>query len=114
MSETGSPRCGEPCGLQENRSRLSLQIDPTTTARKSAAQELFLIRVCELADRVTDGKIGFIDAVDMAHTSAVWSGLVDDIGDDAVQRLMAAAFGGIGQARKLEPPAPADSEGTST
>jgi hypothetical protein len=54
--------------------------------------ELFAIRTCELADRAIAGDIGFIDAVDMAYSSAVWSGLADRVGDDAIQRIMCAAF----------------------
>jgi hypothetical protein len=56
------------------------------------AAELFAIRASELADRVHDGRMSFIDAVDMAYSAAIWSGLADDIGDDAVQKVLAAAF----------------------
>jgi hypothetical protein len=66
---------------------------------KDAQLELFAIRCSELADRVSAGKIKFIDAVDMAHSAAIWSGLVDGAGDDAVQVVMAAAFGGVGRRR---------------
>jgi hypothetical protein len=34
----------------------------------------------------------FLDAIDLLHDAAVSSGLVDAIGDDAVQKIMAAAF----------------------
>ena len=54
--------------------------------------DLFAIRTSELADRTMAGDIGFIDTVDMAYSAAVWSGLADKIGDDAVQKIMAAAF----------------------
>jgi hypothetical protein len=54
--------------------------------------ELLAIRSGELGDRVAAGKIGFLDAVDMAYSAAVWSGLVDNAGDDAVQAVLAAAF----------------------
>ena len=57
--------------------------------------ELFAIRASELADRVAAGQISFIDAVDMAYSAAVWSGLIDSIGDDAVQKVMQAAFANI-------------------
>jgi hypothetical protein len=31
--------------------------------------------------------------VDTAYSAAVWSGLVDSVGDDAVQKVLQAAFG---------------------
>ena len=54
--------------------------------------ELLALRCCDLAERVEAGTIGFIDAVDMAYSAAVWSGLVESVGDDAVQKIMFAAF----------------------
>jgi hypothetical protein len=57
--------------------------------------DLFGARCHELAERVTLGTITFVDAVDMAYSAAVWSGLADDLGDDAVQRVMASAFMGV-------------------
>ncbi len=54
--------------------------------------ELFALRCCQLADRVAVGKANFIETIDMLHDAAVASGLADDIGDDAVQAVMAAAF----------------------
>jgi hypothetical protein len=62
--------------------------------------ELLAIRAAELAERVNRGGIGFIDAVDMAYSAACWSGLCDDVGDDNVQKILAAAFGGIGEDRR--------------
>ena len=56
------------------------------------ALELLALRCCDLADRVDAGSIGFIDAVDMAYSAACWSGLVESVGDDAVQRVLFAAF----------------------
>jgi hypothetical protein len=53
----------------------------------------------ELADRVHYGELPFIEAVDLAYSAAIWSGLVDNVGDDAVQKILAAAFTG---ARKEE------------
>jgi hypothetical protein len=59
--------------------------------------ELLAIRSTELADRVTAGTIGFLDAVDAAATAAEWSGLTDSVGADAVQKILAASFAGIGR-----------------
>ena len=57
--------------------------------------ELFAIRCRDLRDRVVGGHIPFFEAVDMAYSAAVWSGLADDLGDDVVQQVMALAFGVI-------------------
>ena len=61
--------------------------------------ELFAVRSCEIADRCHAGELPFIEAVDMAYSAAIWSGLADDVGDDNVQKILAAAFTG---ARKEE------------
>jgi hypothetical protein len=61
--------------------------------RRAAAQlELFARRCLDLADRVAENRMAFLDAVDMAYSAAEWCGLVDDLGDDIVQATMAAAF----------------------
>ena len=61
-----------------------------------AQVELLAIRAAELADRVSAGQLGFIDAVDMAYDAAVFAGLVETIGDYAIQKVLAAAFGRVG------------------
>jgi hypothetical protein len=65
-------------------------------SKKDYQLSLLAIRASELADRVQCGEIGFIDAVDMAYSAAQWSGLTETTGDDAVQKILAAAFGNIG------------------
>jgi hypothetical protein len=62
--------------------------------------ELFAIRSAELAERVYAGRMLFLDGVDLLFDAAIWSGLVDEIGVDDVQRLMAAAFA---TAREVRP-----------
>jgi hypothetical protein len=57
--------------------------------------DLFAVRCRDLRDRVMAGSIPFIDAVDIAYEAAIWSGLVDDVGDDRVQAAMALAFGAV-------------------
>jgi hypothetical protein len=66
----------------------------TAKSRLRAARrlEILALRSLELADRVAEGSIKFLDAVDVAYEAAVWSGLVADVGDDIVQACMAAAF----------------------
>jgi hypothetical protein len=57
--------------------------------------DVFALRCRDLRDRIAAGRLGFIDAVDMAYSAAIWSGLVDDFGDDIVQQVMALAFGDV-------------------
>jgi hypothetical protein len=54
--------------------------------------ELLALRAGQLADRVAAGEMQFLDAVDLAYSAAVFVGLVDDVGDDVVQSVLAAAF----------------------
>jgi hypothetical protein len=66
---------------------------PLAEKRRAAAQlELFARRCLDLADRVAENRMAFLDAVDMAYSAAEWCGLVDDLGDDLIQATMAAAF----------------------
>jgi len=64
-----------------------------------AQLELLAIRSTELADRVTAGQIGFLDAIDAAYSAAQWAGLTEAVGDDAVQLVLAASFARCGEAR---------------
>jgi hypothetical protein len=63
------------------------------------AQQLFAIRCSEMVERIAARKIGFIDGVDMLYSAAVWSGLTDAIGDDAVQLVLFAAFSPLREAQ---------------
>jgi hypothetical protein len=63
-----------------------------TRSRASYPLELLALRSLDLADRVAAGEIAFLDAVDLAYEAAVWSGLIDAVGDDIVQATLAAAF----------------------
>ena len=54
--------------------------------------KILAMRSSDLAERVRYGGIEKIDAVDMAYSAAVISGLVDLVGDDAVQAVLATAF----------------------
>ena len=60
--------------------------------RAAAQLELFARRCLDLADRVAENKIAFLDAIDVAYEAAVWAGLCETIGDDLIQATMAAAF----------------------
>jgi hypothetical protein len=54
--------------------------------------DLFSVRCRQLAEKVDNGIMYFIDAVDTAYSAAEWSGMVELHGDDAVQKIMADAF----------------------
>jgi hypothetical protein len=60
--------------------------------RTSRQLVILALRSLELADRAAAGEIAFLDAVDLAHEAAVWSGLTETVGDDIVQATLAAAF----------------------
>jgi hypothetical protein len=60
--------------------------------RGAAALELLALRSLDLADQVAEGRIKFLDAVDLAYSAAEWSGLTETIGDDIVQATLAACF----------------------
>jgi hypothetical protein len=64
-------------------------IEARRTVLESSMLRLFNTRCRELA------VLPFIDAVDLAYDAAIWSGLVDLVGDDRVQACMAEAFMGL-------------------
>jgi len=64
----------------------------TLLEHTSRQLEILALRSLELADGVAAGEIAFLDAVDLAHEAAVWSGLTNTVGDDIVQATIAAAF----------------------
>jgi hypothetical protein len=64
----------------------------TATAQKIHPLDLLYVRSCTLAERVCDGELPFIDAVDMAYSATQFAGLCDSWGDEAVQAELAAAF----------------------
>ena len=92
VHQTGSPRTADQLG--GSIGDLVANSPTPTQAEKRAARrlEILALRSLELADRVAEGSIKFIDAVDVAYEAAVWSGLVDEVGDDIVQACLAAAF----------------------
>ena len=67
-----------------------------------AQLELLALRAIEMADRITAGNVGFLDGVDLIYDAACASGLVDAVGDDAIQKLMAAAFAEVGREARHE------------
>jgi len=56
--------------------------------------DLLFERCCQLADRVEDGTLGFLDAVDMAWSAAEFAGTIDRTGPDLCQWVLACAFVG--------------------
>jgi hypothetical protein len=75
-------------------------IETDRLAKQKAQLELFAIRCLQLADRVAEHRVGFLDAVDVAYEAAEAAGLVDDLGDDVVQLTMAAAFANAKRPRR--------------
>lgn len=69
-------------------------IDPGNNASNLERQrlELFAVRCQQMVERVNAGAVPFIWGVDCLYDAATWSGLIDDLGDDAVQATMADAF----------------------
>ena len=67
-------------------------IVPATKSRVTKQLEILAIRTMELADQTAAGRLHFLDAVDTAYEAALWSGLVEAVGDDVVQAVLAAAF----------------------
>ncbi len=55
---------------------------------------LFSNRCEMLAERVAAGRLRLIDAVDLLQSAAELSGLIESVGDNAVQAVLAAAFVG--------------------
>jgi hypothetical protein len=60
--------------------------------RATRRLEILALRTLEIADRVASGELRFLDGVDLAYDAACWSGLVESVGDDVVQVVLAAAF----------------------
>lgn len=71
-----------------------LDSPPAMAARNftDAQVELFVLRTSQIADRVMAGDLAFLDGIDLAYSAAIWSGLVDRVGDDAIQKILAACF----------------------
>ena len=65
---------------------------PAVELRATRQLEILALRSLELADQVAEGRLGFLDAVDLAYEAACWAGLVKAVGDDVVQATLAAAF----------------------
>jgi hypothetical protein len=78
---------------RDNRSNRDFNSPPRAGQERSARQlDLFTVRCRQLAEKVDNGIIYFVDAVDTAYSAAEWSGMVELHGDDIVQKIMADAF----------------------
>ena len=58
------------------------------------AIDIFLERCGAKATLAAHGQVELADAVDAMQAAAVASGLVDELGQDAVQQILAHAFAG--------------------
>ena len=64
-------------------------------ARKPPALAVFRARASARAILWAAGELTLHDAVDALQADAVASGLVDELGQDGVQRIMANSFRGV-------------------
>ena len=71
---------------------ITIETEKIAKQRVAAQLELFARRCLDLADRVAENQIAFLDAIDVAYDAALWAGLVEELGDDLIQATMAAAF----------------------
>ena len=76
-----------------------MQAPHTSDATLSRQLELFAVRASEVFDRVLTGKLTLIDGVDLLADAACASGLTASVGDDAVQKMLAAAFASASASR---------------
>jgi hypothetical protein len=61
--------------------------------RALARQLAIFERHCrQMVERVANGSVTFISAVDVLYDAATFTGLVDVAGDDRVQEILSAAF----------------------
>jgi hypothetical protein len=67
-------------------------VEPERRAFIARQMDLFAVRCSEMVERIAAREVRFIDGVDILYDAAIWSGLADSAGDDAVQRVLAAAF----------------------
>ena len=59
--------------------------DPLDVFRERAEAKAYLVEIGDLA---------FLDAVDALQADAEFDGLIDQFGQEAIQQIMALAFGG--------------------
>jgi hypothetical protein len=90
---TGSPRVGSGAGSRGN-DLTGGAITPENSARQVIAQQLAIFeRHCrDAATRVAAGASPLGPTVDYLYECALTCGLVDVVGDDKVQSIMADAF----------------------
>ena len=74
------------------RKLATLRASLPRSAHCAAQLKILALRTLELADQVAAGQLGFIDAVDLAYSAAVWAGLNESIGEEIVQLTLAAGF----------------------
>jgi hypothetical protein len=79
-----------------NNDRLGSAIENSDTDADQARQrlDLFAGRCRQMVECINAGAVPFIWGIDCLYDAAVWSGLADDVGDDAIQAAMADAFMG--------------------
>jgi hypothetical protein len=86
-----SSRYRAPCAVGGN-GEASAPVAADVPAAGGAALDLLFEKSRILANRVREGELPFLDAVDMAYSAAEFAGLVGRYGDDLVQVTLALAF----------------------
>lgn len=105
-NSSSTARVIEPTASVHQRTARSRLADPTEVAWARAETRAYLIAVGEIADpigyfvdfakdiarQVTRRVLDLHNAVDALYECAFHSGLVDEFGDDQIQRLLSQAF----------------------
>ena len=65
---------------------------PAAGAMLPRSLAILLDRAGIFAERVRDGDLPFLEAVDLTYSAADYAGLVEIYGDDQIQEILAMAF----------------------
>lgn len=94
--KNASPARCDGIGEAQSTDHLGGRVNSKNSNNVLARQrlELFAVRCRQMVERVNAGAVPFVWAVDCLYEASIWSGLADDLGDDAVQAVMHNAFVG--------------------
>jgi hypothetical protein len=97
----------QPQRRTTNARRSDVHRSSTARAQQPTPEQVFRLRCWAQATLYAAGELDLIEAVDALQAAAVSTGLVESIGQDAVQAIMAEAFEGAPDASDAidEPPA---------
>ncbi len=92
-----SPLEAPPMRQNESRGRTMSQAVGVCHPQESRRLDILSDAARTMAERVRNGRMPFIDAVDFCNSAAVWADLPDTVGDDAIQIVLADAFMAVPQ-----------------